>query len=199
MGIRPDARGAAGGASWIARPSERRRTMITERNRNAHARGTPTTARRGAEAHRFKHEDGTAAPIVAAVDDTPAGTADAEAAVRLARDLRVPVVFVYVRRGPWSWLGEPYYQRRLDAEMRRGGSALGRAMAIARRANVRATNEELAGKAARRVVEFARMRGARLVVLGARRGWLRRSVSRAALKSADRPVLVTPGKSIHGA
>ena len=163
------------------------------------ARGTPTTARRGAEAHRFQHEVGKAAPIVAAVDDTPAGTAGAEAAVRLARDLRAPVVFVYVRRRPWSGLGEPYYQRRLDAEMRLGGSALGRALAIARRANVRATGEELAGKTARRVVEFARMRGARLIVLGARGGWLRRSVSRAVLKSADRPVLVIPGKSIHGA
>jgi nucleotide-binding universal stress UspA family protein len=173
--------------------------MITERNRNAHARGTPTTARRGAEAHRFKHEVGKTAPIVAAVDDTPAATAAAERAVRLARDLRAPVIFVYVRRGPSSAVGEPYYQRRLDAEMRLGRSALGKALAIARRANVCATGEELAGKTARRVVEFARMRGARLIVLGARRGWLRRSVSRAVLKSADRPVLVIPAKSIHGA
>ena len=199
MGIRPDARGVAGGASWIARPSERRRMMITERNRNAHPRGTPTTARRGTQENRFNHEVGKAAPIVAAVDDTPAGTAGAEAAVRLARDLGAPVVFVYVRRGPWSALGEPYYQRRLDAEMRRGGSALGRALAIARLASVRATGEELSGKTARRVVEFARLRGARLIVLGARRGWLRRSVSRAVLRSADRPVLVIPGKSIQGA
>ncbi len=60
--------------------------MITERNRNTHARGTPTTARRGAEAHRFKHEVGKAAPIVAAVDDTPAGTAGAEAAFAANRD-----------------------------------------------------------------------------------------------------------------
>jgi nucleotide-binding universal stress UspA family protein len=165
--------------------------MITQ-SRNAHVRGTPTPARRGAEAHRFKHEDGKAAPIVTAVDETPAATAAVEAAVKLARDLRAPVVFVYVRRGPSSALGEPYHQRRLDAEMRVGRTALGRALAIARRANVRATGEELAGKTARRVVEFARMRGARLVVLGARRGWLRRSVSRAVVRSADRPVLVIP-------
>ena len=81
MGVRPDERRPAGGASWIAPLSERSRTMITERNRNARARGTPTTARRGAESHRSKHEDGTAAPIVAAVDDTPAATAAAETAV----------------------------------------------------------------------------------------------------------------------
>jgi nucleotide-binding universal stress UspA family protein len=127
-----------------------------------------------------------------AVDDTPAATAAAEAAVSLARDLRSPVVFVYVRRGPSAALGEPYYQRRLDAEMRVGRRALGKALAIAKRANVRATGEELAGKTARRLVEFARMRGARLVVLGTRRRRFGRSVSRAVVKAADRPVLVTP-------
>jgi nucleotide-binding universal stress UspA family protein len=173
--------------------------MITEANRNARVRGTPNTARRGAEIHRPKRDNGKAAPIVAAVDDTPAATAAAEAAVGLARDLRAPVVFVYVRRGPSSALGEPYYQRRLDSEMRVGRTALGKALAIAKRANVRATGEELAGKTARRVVEFARMRGARLVVLGARRRWLRRSVSRAVIKGADRPVLVAPAKSIDAA
>jgi nucleotide-binding universal stress UspA family protein len=47
------------------------------------------------------------------------------------------------------------------------------------------------------VAAFARIRGARLVVLGARRGWLRRSVSRTVIKRADRPVLVAPGTSIH--
>jgi nucleotide-binding universal stress UspA family protein len=171
--------------------------MITERSRTAHVPGTPTTSRRGAEAHRFKRENGKAAPIVVAVDDTSAATAAAEAAVGLARDLRAPVVFVYVRRRPSPALGEPYYQRRLDAEMRVGRTALDKALAIAKRANVRATSEELAGKAARRVVEFARMRGARLIVLGAHHRWLRRSVSRGVIKNADRPVLVAPAKSIH--
>jgi nucleotide-binding universal stress UspA family protein len=173
--------------------------MIAERNRNAHVRGASSAARRRTGAHRFEYDDGRAAPIVAAVDDTPAATAAAEAAVGLARDFRAPVVFVYVRRGPSSALGEPYYQRRLDAEMRVGRRALGKALAIARRANVHATSEELAGKPARRLVEFARLRAARLVVLGARRRWLRRSVSRAVVKSADRPVLVAPEGSIHAA
>jgi nucleotide-binding universal stress UspA family protein len=168
--------------------------MIAERNRSARARATPTTIRHRPERHRSKRDDGTAAPIVAAVDDTPAATAVAEVAVGLARDLRSPVVFVYVRRGPSAALGEPYHQRRLDAEMRVGRMALDKALAIAKRANVRATGEELAGRAARRVVEFAQMREARLVVLGMRRRWLRRSVSRAVIKSADRPVLVAPAK-----
>jgi nucleotide-binding universal stress UspA family protein len=168
--------------------------MITEGNRNARIRGTPNTTRREGVGHRPERVDGKAAPIVAAIDDTPAAAAAAKAAVGLARDLKAPVVFVYVRRGPSSALGEPNYQRRLDAEMRVARRALGKSLAIATRANVRATGEELAGKTARRVVEFARMRGARLVVLGTRRRWLRRSVSRAVIKGAGRPVLVAPAE-----
>jgi hypothetical protein len=38
-----------------------------------------------------------------------------------------------VRHGPSPALGEPYYQRRLDAEMRVGRSALGKPLAIAKR------------------------------------------------------------------
>ncbi|MGH2716749.1 MAG: universal stress protein, partial [Thermoleophilaceae bacterium] len=48
----------------------------------------------------------------------------------------------------------------------------------------------LAGSPARRVVEFARIRGARLVVLGSRRRRLGRSVSRDVIRSADLPVIV---------
>jgi len=44
------------------------------------------------------------------------------------------------------------------------------------------------------VVEFARLRGARLVVLGSRRSRLGRSVSRNVIRDADRPVLV-PGRT----
>jgi len=63
-----------------------------------------------------------AAPIVVAVDNSRAAATAAQAAVRLARGLTAPLVFVYVRRGPSSALGEPYYQRRLDAEMTAGAA-----------------------------------------------------------------------------
>ena len=131
-----------------------------------------------------------AAPIVVAVDNSRAAAAAAQAAVRLARALAAPLVFVYVRRGPSSALGEPYYQRLLDAEMRAGRRALDDALAVADRAGVPATGEQLAGSPAQRVVEFARIRGARLVVLGSRRRRLGRSVSRDVIRSADRPVIV---------
>jgi nucleotide-binding universal stress UspA family protein len=74
--------------------------------------------------------------------------------------------------------------------MRAGRRALDDALAVAERAGVPATAEQLAGNPARRVVEFARLRGARLIVLGSRRRRLGRSVSRDVIRSADRPVLV---------
>lgn len=130
------------------------------------------------------------APIVVAVDNARAARGAARASVRLAQELAAPLVFVYVRRGPSSALGEPYYQRRLDEEMRAARRALEHALAVAERAGVTATGEQLAGHPARRVVEFARERGARLVVLGSRRRRLGRSVSRDVIRGADRPVLV---------
>jgi nucleotide-binding universal stress UspA family protein len=131
-----------------------------------------------------------AAPIVVAVDTSRAASAAAQDAVHLAQELDAPLVFVYVRRGPSSALGEPYYQRRLDAELSAGRRALKDALAVAERAGVRAAGEQLAGHPARRLVEFARMRNAQLVVLGSRRRRLGRSVSRDVIRSADRPVLV---------
>jgi nucleotide-binding universal stress UspA family protein len=148
------------------------------------------TARSGTDSHGPRRIEPDAAPIVVAVDNTRAARAAAHAAVRLAGDLAAPLVFVYVRRGPSSALGRPSYQRRLDSEMRAGRRSLDAALAIAARAGVPATGEEIAGRPARRVVEFARVRGARLVVLGSRRRRLGRSVAGGVIRSADRPVLV---------
>jgi nucleotide-binding universal stress UspA family protein len=120
-------------------------------------------------------------------------TVGVHAAVSLGTDLASPLVFVYVRRGPSSTLGEPYYQRRLDAEMASGRRALTDALAVAEEAGVPATGEQLAGDPARRVVEFARLRAARLVVLGSRQRRLRRGVARGVIRRTDRPVLVAGG------
>lgn len=129
-------------------------------------------------------------PIVAAVDTSASGAAAARAAISAAERLGAAVVFVYVRRGPSSILGEPYYQRRLDSELAAARRALGDALVAAEQAGVAASGEELDGPPARRLVEFARLRGARLVVLGSRRRRLGRSVSRSVIRAADRPVLV---------
>jgi nucleotide-binding universal stress UspA family protein len=132
----------------------------------------------------------SARPVVVAVDDSPAAEAAVRDGVCLAAELAAPVIFVYVRRGPSGTLGEPYYQRRLDAEMRIGDRAIAAGIAAARRAGVRASGEQLHGTPARRLEEFARLRDAQFIVVGARRRWLAKSVSRAVIRRADRPVVV---------
>jgi nucleotide-binding universal stress UspA family protein len=132
-------------------------------------------------------------PVLAAVDASASGAAAARTAISLARRLGAPVVFAYVRRGPSSLLGEPYHQRRLDAELVAAQRALEPAVAAAERAGVAASGEELDGHPARRLVEFARLRGARVVVVGSRRRRFGRSVSRQVIRAADRPVMVAGG------
>jgi nucleotide-binding universal stress UspA family protein len=147
----------------------------------------PTSSRAYAEPFL---ERASTRPIVAAVDGTAAGVAAADAAARLARQVRAPLVLVYVRTGPPGWLGKPYFQRRLDREMKAAGSALAAAHTAAERHGVVADSEVLEGRPARRIREFAEQRNARVVVLGSRHRRLKRSVSRRVVDSAERPVLV---------
>ena len=130
------------------------------------------------------------APVVAAVDGSAANTAALDTAVRLAAEINTPLVFVYVRRGPRGFFGTPVYQRRLTKEMARARRALDRALAVADSAGVPAEGEILEGSPRRRISEFARDRGARLIVVGSRRRKLGRSVSTGVLRTAGRPVIV---------
>ena len=129
-------------------------------------------------------------PIVAAVDRSVAGAAAAGTAAQLARALDAPLVFVFVRRGPSSFFAGAGYQRRLDNEFAEARRALKAAHAAAAREGITADEEILEGNPARRVLEFAKLRGARLVVLGSRRRWIGPSVSRALIRAADRSVVV---------
>ena len=135
----------------------------------------------------------TAAPIIAAVDDSAASTAAVDTAVRLGAEMDAPVVFVYVRRGPAGFLGAPVYQRHLTDAMARAHRVLEHALRAATRAGVAAEGEILEGSPRKRILEFARDRGARLVVIGRRRRRLGRSVSCAVVRTARRPVLVAQG------
>ena len=131
------------------------------------------------------------APIVAAVDGSEASRAAMVEAVPLAGELDAPIVFVYVRRGPAGFLGAPFYQRRLTAEMARGRRVLHEALDLADNARVRAETEVLEGSPRRRISELARERGARLIVVGSRRHKLGPSVSAGVTRTAGRPVIVT--------
>lgn len=164
--------------------------MITSTIDRIRVQGPLPGHRAGADSRSPTGPQPYGAPIVVAVDDTRAAKAAMRTAVGLARDLLAPLVFVYVRRGPSAALGEPYYQRRIDREMRTGKRVLETALAVAEEAGVPASAVQLEGKPARSVAEFARLRGARMVVLGSRRRRLRRSVAREVVQVADRPVLV---------
>jgi nucleotide-binding universal stress UspA family protein len=150
---------------------------------------TPIPTRTGAPA-AADHGQSPVAPIIAALDTSAASRAAAEEAVILAAELEAPLVFVYVRRGPPPSFGTPFYERRLSGEMGRARGVLDRAVRIARVADVEADVEILEGPPKRRIIEFARDRGAQLVVLGSRRRRLRRSIAWAITRKADRPVVV---------
>ena len=130
-------------------------------------------------------------PIVAAVDGSAASRAAIVEALRLAGELEAPIVFVYVRRGPAGFFGAPVYQRRLTAEMARARRVLDEALAVADNARVRAEAEVLEGSPRRRISEFARERGARLIVVGSRHRKPGPSVSAGVVRTAGRPVIVT--------
>ena len=132
----------------------------------------------------------TGAPVVAAVDGSPASNEAIQTAVDLAATLDAPIVFVHVRRGPAGFLGSPDYQRRLTAKMQQGRRALDDALLAAAAGGVRAEGEILEGAPQRRIAEFAEARDAQLVVVGSRRHKLGRSVSNAVVRTARRPVVV---------
>jgi nucleotide-binding universal stress UspA family protein len=130
-------------------------------------------------------------PVIAAVDGSDASLAAAGTAARLARTIAAPLIFVYVRTGPPSWLGKPYHQARLNREMSVARRALDASLRVARDEDVDAQTEVLEGNPARRIGEFAEARDARLVVLGARRRRLKNSVSHSVIRDSSRPVVVT--------
>jgi nucleotide-binding universal stress UspA family protein len=130
------------------------------------------------------------AAIVAALDNSPASEAVVDAAVELSAELAAPITFVHVRRGPSAILGQPLYQRRLTAQMALSRVVLDAALDTARRAGVAADGEVLEGVPSRRIVEFARDRGARIVVVGSRRRRFSPSVSRNVARACAGSVLI---------
>jgi nucleotide-binding universal stress UspA family protein len=150
----------------------------------------PVSPRRDARRLTPRGTKNRVAPIVAAIDGSPAGWHASDAAVRLAVELNAPLTFVYVRRGPAGFLGTPVFERRLTRKMAEARRVIDQALRGAARAGVEAEGEILEGSPPKRIVEFARDRSARLIVIGSRRRWLGRSVSRAIVRGSRRPVLV---------
>jgi nucleotide-binding universal stress UspA family protein len=153
----------------------------------------PVSPRRDARRLTPRGTKNRVAPIVAAIDGSPAGWHASDAAVRLAVELNAPLTFVYVRRGPAGFLGTPVFERRLTRKMAEARRVIDHALRGAARAGVEAEGEILEGSPPKRIVEFARDRSARLIVIGSRRRRLGRSVSRAIVRASRKPVLVARG------
>ena len=139
-----------------------------------------------------KRKNGVA-PIVAAIDGSTAGWHATDAAVRLALELNAPLTFVYVRSGPAGFFGTPVFERRLTTKMLEARRVIDLALLGAARSGIEAEGEILEGSPRKRIVQFASDRSAQLIVIGSRRRRLGRSVSRAVVRAARRPVLVTRG------
>jgi nucleotide-binding universal stress UspA family protein len=152
--------------------------------------GAAQTRLRIADDRDMPTREGQVAPIVTGVDGSWESTVAVAAAVDVAEEIGAPIVFVYVRRGPAGILGEPTYQERLTAAMARGRRVLDEALQTAAAAGVPAEGAILEGSPRRRIAEFARSRGAQLVVVGSRRRKVGRSVSRGVTRASSRPVLV---------
>jgi nucleotide-binding universal stress UspA family protein len=134
-------------------------------------------------------------PIVAAVEPSTAHVT-ADTAGRLARELGAPLVFIFVRPRPQAILGAPYYQRQLTRDLLRGRKALDTALAAARRHGVMPHGEILEGDTATEVVEFARARNARLlVVVGQRRRRLPPSIPWRVIRASELPIVVAGGET----
>ncbi len=127
------------------------------------------------------------------------GSRDSEAAVaealRLAGDLGASVTFVCARVAPNIMLGEPFYQRELDAQAGHARAVVDDALARAAEAGVEADYEILDGPPAEAILSVAETHDADLLVVGSRglgavQGVLFGSVSKSLVTRSDRPVLV---------
>ncbi len=146
------------------------------------------------------HQRNRERPLVVATDGSPSAEAAAAAAVELARDLETTPIFAAVHRASMPVLGEPFYQQQLSESQGAARAALDQAREAAERAGVAAEYELLAGDPVEQILRLAASRDAQLIVLGSRGlglvgSIILGSVSRALVRSADRPVVVVTAPS----
>jgi nucleotide-binding universal stress UspA family protein len=140
--------------------------------------------------------------IVIAYDGSEGSREALAAGVETARATGAVATLVYVRHTPLPIVGDPFYERSLSKELRRGRDVLAEARVFAADAGVVAETELLEGDPAEQILDLARLRGADLVVVGSRgRGAVAEallgSVSHAIVHGADRPVLVARRRARH--
>ena len=133
--------------------------------------------------------------IIVAVDGSEGSNAAIDEAVELAHEMDATLSFVYVRRPSSSALGNPYYERHVGHDLRKGREVIAEASQMAARAGIETDGDILEGDAADEIVSLADSRAVDLIVVGSRgygalAGALLGSVSRAVVQHANVPVLV---------
>lgn len=155
-----------------------------------------------------RHRDQTAAAparptdaprtIVVGVDRSDESRAAFSAAIERAGPGDT-VAVIHARPPVADWLGSPYAERRLEDRLLEGERMLDEFRASAATREASATFEQHEGRPAEVLARIAALREADEIVVGARRlGRVRAlvsSVSRALLRSANRPVVVVPHRS----
>jgi len=132
--------------------------------------------------------------IVIAIDGSDASQLAIREGLEIAKEAGAAVTVVTARQ-PISFLGAPYDQRELSRQLAHARAALDRAEAEAEAIGIEASYEIREGDPADEILRIAADRQADLVVLGSRglgaiRGALLGSVSKAVVNGSDRPVLV---------
>jgi nucleotide-binding universal stress UspA family protein len=133
--------------------------------------------------------------IVIATDGSAGASLAVDEGVWLAKMLGSSIVFVAVARTPQAFLGDPYYERALSADLQRARDAVAAAALAANERHVPYEVEVVEGSPADKVLEIAGSRDADLIVVGSRgrggiAGAVLGSVSTEIVHRADRPVLV---------
>jgi nucleotide-binding universal stress UspA family protein len=133
--------------------------------------------------------------LIVGVDGSDGSQAAVDEAINLAGDLDATVTFVFVRRPPSGWLGDPYYQRALTGDLAQARLAAAVAVEKATMAGIEADAEILEGDPANELVSLADNRDADMIVVGSRgygalAGAVLGSVSRSVSQHANRPVVV---------
>lgn len=133
--------------------------------------------------------------IVIGIDGSRDSEAAVEEGLHLASELGAAVTFVCARVAPNIMLGEPFYQRELDAQAAHARAVIDAALARAADFGVEADNEILDGPPAEAIMSVAETHDADLIVVGSRglgavQGVLFGSVSKSLVTRSDRPVLV---------
>jgi nucleotide-binding universal stress UspA family protein len=191
--MRTDLRESFKRSWWNESPRPPARLQVTGAAKEVHVTASMTIERPARTGRSLPRVPAGGAPVLAAVDGSDSSIAAAGVAARLARQVAAPLIFVYVRGGPPGWLGAPYYQRRLDAELESARQALDASLKVAADEGITAATEVLEGTPATRIREFASARDARVVVVGTRPQRLKKSVSQRVIRGAARPVVVAGG------